>query len=392
MVTIDEFLGLFPKATTRRTYRTALNQFHDIAGVPSTGYFNNDRTYEYDVIAYYNDLKARNLAPKSIMTKVKGAVRSYLIENGVELPKRFWKRLKISSYPITKDRLFTKEEMRMIFSHLDIATRSIVYSELSNGLRLDDTLQNILLDNLYLEMNPARFYYYNSKIERDCVAFLTAEAKIIIKEWLKIRESWCLEHLWIRQVYFGWTDLGFEEWWEQKNRSKRLFPFDKDVFYNRWWYALDCSGLNQRDKRTKRRVLHSQTFRKYFKSWVGTTLPQGVVECLIGHTEGLNNINTVYNLYGQDCEDALAKDFLKIEPLLCLGVDVHSENIETAYEQKLNKLQKELDDTKTLMEQLWSTLGMDESEAYQQYRQQLHEEEQQLLAKNSRKSGIKIVP
>jgi len=172
MVTVEEFLGLFPKATTRRTYRIALKQFHDIAGVPSTDYFNNGRTYEYDVIVYYNDLKARNLALKLIMTKVKGAVRSSLIENGVELPKRFWKRLKISSYPITKDRLFTKEELRMIFSHLDLAARSVVYSELSNGLRLDDTLQNILLDDLHLEMNPARFYYYNNKIERDYTAFL----------------------------------------------------------------------------------------------------------------------------------------------------------------------------------------------------------------------------
>ena len=385
MVTIDEFLGLFPKATTRRTYRTALNQFHDIAGVPSTDYFNNGRTYEYDVIAYYNNLKARNLAPKSIMTKVKGAVRSYLIENEVELPKRFWKRLKISSYPITKDRLFTKEELRMIVSHLDIAARSVVFSELSNGLRIDDTLQNILLDNLHLEMNPARFYYYNSKIERDCVAFLTTEAKTIIEEWLKVRKDWCMEHLWIRNVYFGWTDLGFEEWCEEKRRNERLFPFEKDVFYNRWWYALDCSGLNQRDKRTKRRVLHSQTFRKYFKSWVGTSLPQDVVECLIGHTEGLNNINTIYNLYGQDCEDALAKDFLKIEPLLSLNVFVTNQ-------EKIDNLEKVVEKLMTMVEGKQKAdlnQWLADQETYEEAKQKEYEWHQSILIENPQKLRTK---
>jgi len=396
MVTIDEFLRLYRKPNTRKTYKTALKQFHIVAEVPPSEYFNNGRRYEDDVIAYVTDLETRGIAPKSIKTKVEGAVRMYLIENGIELPRRFWKRLKISGEAITKDRLFTKEELRMIFSHLDIAAHSVASFELSNGLRLDDTLQ-VLLDDLKLTMHPPRFYYNNKKINRRCVAFLTTEAKTIIDEWLKVRESWCMQHLWIRSVYRGWTDLGFEEWFEQKNRSKRLFPFEKDVFYNRWWEALDYSGLNQRDSKTHRRVLHSQTFRKFFKSWAGSVLPEGVVEALIGHTGGLNDVKTVYNLYGSDCEEALAKDYLKIEPLLCLGVDVHSENIETAYEQKLNKLQKELDDTKTLMEQLWSTLGkdilhdndLDMQNAYEQAQQDEYEWQQKILKENSPKPRLK---
>ena len=73
------------------------------------------------------------------------------------------------------------------------------------------------------------------------------------------------------------------------------------------------------------------------------SLPQDVVECLIGHSQGLNNINTVYNLYGQDCEDALAKDFLKIEPLLSLNVFVTNQ-------EKIDNLEKVVEKLMTMAE------------------------------------------
>jgi len=258
MVAINEFLALFPNENTKKAYRAALTQFFDVVGVPQADYFNNGRQYENDIVAFMQDLERRGMAPKSVKSKVEGAVRSYLIDNNVVVQPRFWKRLNLTSEAITQDRLFTKEELRRIFSHLDIVGRSVASSEISNGIRLGDTLQ-VLLADLHLEKHPARFRYFNHKIRRWCIAFLTTEAKIIIEEWLKVRENWCLEHLWLSSVYHGWTDLGFEEWWQDKKRSKRLFPFEKSVFYDRWWEALDCAGLNERDPHTHRRTLHSQT-------------------------------------------------------------------------------------------------------------------------------------
>jgi site-specific recombinase XerC len=236
MVTIDEFLRLFRSKNTVKVYKTALTQYFDIIGIPPSEYFNNERRYEDDVVTYLNDLEKKGRTPKSIATKI-GGVRSYLIENEVELPKRFWRRLKIKGEPVTRDRLFTKQELRMIFSHLDIVGRAVASSQLSSGLRIEDTLQ-IKIKDLHLEMHPSRFYYFNHKIRRHCVAFLTREAKTIIEEWLKVRESWCMEHLWIRGVYLGFTVLGLEEWWEENNRMELLFPFTRDVVYN---LVVECT-------------------------------------------------------------------------------------------------------------------------------------------------------
>jgi len=52
------------------------------------------------------------------------------------------------------------------------------------------------------------------------------------------------------------------------------------------------------------------------------------------------------------------------------------ENLESVYKEKLDKQQKELDAMKKLMEHLWSTLGNDKAQAYQEYRQKLYEDDQ----------------
>lgn len=345
MVTIEEFLKLFPTYNTVKSYRRALNLFSEVVEPPlNEEYFNSGRKYENDVVAYLNHLEKKGYTSKTFQCRM-GALRSFLVENGVELPRRFWKRLKINGEPMTRDRLFSKQELRMIFSHLDIVSTTFHSSQLSNGLRIDDTLQ-IKLKNLHLEKNPPRFYYHNQKIRRYCVAFLTSEAKTYIEEWLKVRESWCMENIWMHGVYRGQIAMGFEEWWEQNDRNLRLFPFGKSVIYTRWYEALDCTGLNQRDPSTNRRLLHNQTFRKYFRTHIGTMLSESVVEALTGHSGGLNSVRNIYNRYGSDCEEQLAQDFLKVEHLLSLGVgDVHVET-------EMEKMKKLLEDQQRIIDDL----------------------------------------
>lgn len=325
MVTIEQFLNSFRSKETRTGYKVALTQYFDVIKIPPSEYFEKGRRYEDDVVAFLDDLEGKGLAPKSIKCKVEGAVRSFLLENNVELPRRFWKRLKISSQAITQDRLFTKEELRQIFIHMDVLGRAVASVQLSSGVKIEDVLQ-IKISDMHLEKNPVRFYYMNHKIGKRWIGFLTVEAKTIVLEWLKVRESYMLQHVWRNAVHHGLTDLGFEEFMEENKLDILLFPIKRGMVYYRWWYALDCANLNQRDPNTHRRFLHNHTFRQYLKSWAGTVLQESVVEALMGHTRGLSDVRTIYNKYGSDCEDSLAQDFLKIEHLLTLGVgDARSE-------------------------------------------------------------------
>ena len=343
MVTIEEFLRMFRSANTQRSYQASLTQFFDVVGLPPSEYFNKGRRYEDDVVAFLRHLEKKGMTSKSIECKM-GAVRSYLLENDVELKRRFWKRLHITGESVTKDRLFTKEELRMIFNHMDIVGHAVASVQLSTGLRLDDVLQ-IKIRDMHMEKNPARFYYINHKIRKNCVAFLTTECKTTIQEWLKVREEFMLKNIWCNHVYRGMCDLGFEEWMQENKRDNLLFPFTRDIVYSRWWRALDCANLNERDPTTKRRVLHTHTFRQFLKTWGGTVLQESVVEALIGHTRGLSDVRTIYNKYGSDCEEELAKDFLKIEHLLSLGVgDIHVETEMEKLKKLLENQQKMIDD------------------------------------------------
>lgn len=350
MVTIDQFLALYVKENTKVGYRTSLTQYFDFLKVPPSDYFKDGRRYEEDVVNFKQHLKAMGRTSKSIECKM-GCIRSYLLENDIELSRRFWKRMKITGHAVTQDRLFTKEELRRIFMHLDLLGRAFFALQLSTGLRLKDALA-VKIPDLKLELNPPRFRYNNHKIERLCTAFLTNEAKELLREWLNNREEYMLTQMWKNAVFKGDTDVGFEEFCEENHLSDLLFPMTRNSIYARLWDALDKTGLNQRDPTTNRRVLHDHVYRKYYKSWAGTVLPSGIVECLIGHTGGLNTVNTTYNLYGKDCEEALAQDFLKIEPLLSLGIEVASAELTEVHEalkakdEKILKMQSEIRDLK----------------------------------------------
>ena len=116
-VTIEEFLRLFRSKDTQKGYRVSLTQFFDVVGIPPSEYFGKGRIHEDDVVSFLNSLEGRGMTSKSIQCKL-GAVRSYLLENDVELSRRFWKRLHINGQAITQDRLFTKEELRQISAHM----------------------------------------------------------------------------------------------------------------------------------------------------------------------------------------------------------------------------------------------------------------------------------
>ena len=100
MITIDEFLLTFRSKNTKTGYRLSLQQYFEFLSITPENYFNETRKYQTDIMRYIEHMEQRGLCDKSIIAKM-GAVRSYLADNGVELPRRFWRRLKFSSVPMT---------------------------------------------------------------------------------------------------------------------------------------------------------------------------------------------------------------------------------------------------------------------------------------------------
>jgi hypothetical protein len=155
MITIDDFLLTFMSKNTKIGYRLSLQQYFDFLTTPPEKYFSDSRRYETDIMRYIEHMRQQGLSDKSIISKL-GAIRLYLGDNGVELPRRFWKRLKFSSVPITPDRLFTKDELKQIFTHLDVLGKSMFFIQLCAGLCIEDVLK-ININDLALDKNPPRF-------------------------------------------------------------------------------------------------------------------------------------------------------------------------------------------------------------------------------------------
>jgi len=145
MVTIDKFLGTFSKRDTIDGYRVSLKQFFDVVGIPPSEYFGNGRRYENDVVAFKKHLEDTGKSSKTIQCRL-GAVRSYLLENDVELKRRFWKRLHIIGEPATKDRLFN----HLIFWKVDRLGRNAIHTqtiaEELNKLGITFTITSLNID------------------------------------------------------------------------------------------------------------------------------------------------------------------------------------------------------------------------------------------------------
>jgi integrase len=287
---IDDFLALYGKSTAE-TYRNGLNAFCAALGETKDTYKPDGRDHVRDIETFKDSLKAKS--PLTMRCYL-GAVKIYLTE--CEIPvehifrkqRRREKKLK-GARPLTKDRLPTIEEMRMLLSHATVKDRAIILSLVATGCRIGELL-NVTLDDLHLDETPVRLdvqpEYTKTGVGR--TVFLNPEAVGAIKEWLKVRD----EYIVAADGKIA-ADRGpkFPKMVRQKN-DNRLFPLSYMAFIGSWRRLLRKAMMLERDKKTGRCLLHPHVFRKNYRTKMPGaigTLPNGasgidVVEALLGHS------------------------------------------------------------------------------------------------------------
>lgn len=390
MVSIKEFLGLYSPKKTIEGYTAALNHFFGFLDVSADEYFDAFRNAEtlkqrdealdkimLDVARWLKNMQSvgykhrngyhRPYAPGTIQSR-SGAIRAYLLVNRVDLGRAFWKKMKITGQSLTEDRIPTKDELRRIATHLDFLGRTFFYIQISTGLRIGDMF-NLEEKAFDFSKTPTRVRYYNKKIRRWCYAFLTKEATLVVKEWIRNPDE--RMRIYRNSYKFCTEDITFQEFYEKQTNRDKIFPIADTGIYNRYNLALKKAGLNQRDEHTNIRLLHDHVLRKYVKTTLGRALPEAIADALIGHTGGLNSLKIVYNRHA-DSIDALAEDFLKAEGELSLTKEVTSskeigefrEQLENQ-DTKMKSMKQENDGLKALVTGLQSLIyGEAHSEQY----------------------------
>jgi integrase len=303
---IEQFLSLYVSKSNKRTYLHGLKlYFRTTYGTSekvedlAERYLSEQRDYEGDIQNFQRSLGHR--PPKSVRLLI-AVVRSFLVENKIELSQRFWRRVirRIKGNKArTRDRPPSIRELREILMHLPLAAKTLYLLLVSSGMRIGEAIQ-LQPSDVNLDLTPIRINIRGSttKSGDGRVVFASREAKEALLEWSKIRDEYLRKAVTRNSMHPKSLD------------DTRWFPFTTANARFYWNRALEKSQHSDRDSSTKRRILHPHVLRKYFRSRLSEVIPVDVVQTLLGHKSYLS---TEYRRYSPE---KLAEYYLQGEHVL----------------------------------------------------------------------------
>jgi len=345
MSKVKKVLDNYDNPQTKRNFEVAITRFFEsVYGEGSFAnleeiaekYFNEDRKHGEDIQKFLRSLNG--LAPLTIKLKISN-VKTFLLENDIELKQKFWKKINRrikGSRALTLDRIPTPNELKKLLLHVPIQGKAVFLCLESSGMRIGELLKSNI-DDLYLNEEPARIQIRGeiTKTGNSRHAFFSREAKESLTEWLKVREEYLRAAVAKSHLY------------EKSLEDSRIFPFDPATAYSMWKIALHKSGLNGKDKSTGREKIHPHTLRKFFRTRLGSVIPVDVIEALMGHEKYLTEVYRKYSL-----ED-LKRFYLKGESALLIFTDAAEvTKLRQEVEEHAHKIQKEVDERNRTLQTL----------------------------------------
>lgn len=336
MKSIQEFLELYPKKSTKSVYRAGIRAFlkfvygeGDFEALASR-YFQEQRDYLDDLVRFASSLNER--PPHTARTYI-AAVKEYFLFNRVEFTQRELKHIRLK-LPKGNARTVEKDmdgsTIRRILEHSDLKGRALILTLASSGMRIREALQ-VKVGDVDLGGKPPviaiRGEYTKSGVQR--FAFISKEAAGVLMEWLKVRDEYLTS---AENRNKGLLKAGFGN--SKRLDDDRLFPFSTQVASQLWETALRRAGLLSIDPGTNRKQLRIHQLRKFFRSQLALGCPVDVVEALMGH-EGY--LTEAYRRY---TKQQMAEEYLKHEHLLYVNMPRDIQEIESEFKSQLQESQK----------------------------------------------------
>ena len=288
------------------------------------------------------------------------AIKSFLIENNVDLGARFWKKLRKLNegevIPMTEDfstvkngqtEALSKEDIRQLLSHGNVRDRAFALCLLSSGCRAGEMLA-LKLEDINFETNPVqatirREYIegkgFTVKTKKPRTVFFSSEAVAAIKEYQKVREQQLetskskIENI---NVYKKLKNMKLAKGCNEDC----LFPYQYQTMLLGLKRMLKNANLFKVDKVTKRTTYRFHIYRKFFSKYMVSKMDYDMVEILLGHT--LKN-QGVYKNY---TVGELAAAYKKAE----FVISIYDENDISSYTTSIAEKDKTIHD---LREQLF---------------------------------------
>ncbi|MEM2175328.1 MAG: site-specific integrase, partial [Candidatus Micrarchaeia archaeon] len=334
MALIENFLKNFNSENTKIAYKWALYQFFknvykDFKEEEIENFAENYiktrkiEEIEKDIENFFASIKDE--PPKSIKLQL-AAIKSFLLENNIELKEIFWRRIRRrikGSRALTIDIVPNINELKKILMNTNIQGRALFFLLASSGMRIGEALK-LKLNDIDLDNDPAKINIRGeyTKSGNPRIAFISKEAKEHLLEWLKQRGNY-LEVAVKRSKIFA-----------KNPNDDRIFPFEETTAYSLWKNALKKSGLYKKDSSTNRLVIHPHVLRKFFRTKMATLIPIDVVEALMGHEGYLTEVYRRYSI------EELGNFYKKGEPAITIFPNIETnEKVIKELEEKNKELQ-----------------------------------------------------
>jgi integrase len=250
------------------------------------------------------------------------AIRVFLVENNVELPSKFWRRISgriKGSRPLTLDKVPSNAELKRIILHMPIHGKALFLTLASSGMRIGEALK-LKIDDIDFNSSPVKINIRGeiTKTGNSRITFISKEAAEAIQEWLKVREQY-IE-----------AACGKSHKYPKMKNDDRVFPFEANTAYAIWRNALKKAGFLQKDSQTNRHRMHPHVLRKFFRTKLGAVIPVDIVETLMGHEGYLTEVYRKYSFedlakfYSQG--EAAVSIMAELEEVSKLRVEVEERN------------------------------------------------------------------
>ena len=348
---IEKFLSQYPSVSTQRTYNAALKLFFENNKQQPDKYFDNGRDYSEDVRKFQQSLITR--PPKTAHTYVM-AIKSFLIENNVDLGARYWRKLRTlnegTTEAITEDfstvkngqtKALTKEDIRQLLSHGNVRDRAFALCLLSSGCRAGEMLA-LKLEDINFETEPVqatirREYIegkgFTVKTKKPRTVFFSSEAVAAIREYQKVREQ---------QLATSKSKIKNINVYKKSKNMKLakgcdeecLFPYQYQTMLLGLKRMLKNANLFKVDKTTGRTTYRFHIYRKFFSKYMPSKMDRDMVEILLGHT--LKN-QGVYKNYSVE---ELAAEYKKAEFVVSIYDEKDTSALTTSMSEKDKKIEE----------------------------------------------------
>ncbi len=328
-----DFLKTFRSQNTVNSYKYSLKTFlstiikeqveYTTLDKFADRYVSEKRDHQKDLEDFLVSIKEK--PPKTVRLMM-AAVKTFLLENEIELPQIFWRRLLgrvKGTRALTIDKVPSNAELRQILQHMPIHGKALFLTLATSGMRIGEALK-LKIGDVELGEAPAKVSVRGdyTKTGNPRITFVSQEAKEALLEWLKVKEGYIKSAEGRSWKYGKETD------------ENAIFPFESNSAYAVWRNAVRKAGLLQRDPTTSKFTLHPHVLRKFFRTKMGSIIPVDVAEALMGH-EGY--LTEVYRRYGVD---ELAEFYKRGESAILIftnGAEVSKLRIEI--EEKNKQLQ-----------------------------------------------------